>query len=49
MQTNTPASPPMTTADGAATKAQGAVTATSPASAPFAIIEGSGVEGSGLP
>ena len=33
----------MSTADGAVTNAQGAVIATRPASAPFAIIEGSGL------
>ena len=42
-QTRTPAAPPISTADGAVTKAQGAVMATSPASVPFASIEGSGL------
>jgi hypothetical protein len=41
-QTSTPAMPPMRTALGAVTKAQGAVMATNPASAPFASIDGSG-------
>src|SRR6266487_3521131 len=41
-QTNTPATPPISTADGAVTNAHGAVIATRPASAPLAIIEGSG-------
>ena len=39
--TSTPAISPMTTADHAVTKAQGAVMATSPASMPFADIDGS--------
>src|SRR5881296_773584 len=43
MQTKTPATPPINTADGAVTKAQGAVIATSPASAPFASMDGSGL------
>src|SRR2546428_12360864 len=42
-QTKTPATPPINTADGAVTKAQGAVIATSPASAPFASMDGSGL------
>src|SRR5437016_13333879 len=42
-QTNTPAIPPISTADGAVTNAHGAVMATNPASVPFAIIEGSGL------
>src|SRR2546430_7910730 len=41
--TKTPATPPIRTADGAVTKAHGAVIATRPASVPFAIIEGSGL------
>src|SRR2546429_9418896 len=41
--TSTPATPPINTADGAVTNAHGAVMATSPASVPFAIIEGSGL------
>src|SRR5213594_2219205 len=41
-QTSTPAIPPISTADGAVTNAHGAVIATRPASAPLAIIEGSG-------
>ena len=41
--TSTPATPPINTADGAVTNAHGAVIATRPASAPFAIIEGSGL------
>src|SRR5438132_10620132 len=42
-QTNTPAIPPISTADGAVTNAHGAVMATNPASVPLAIIEGSGL------
>src|SRR5437879_11776499 len=42
-QTNTPAIPPITTADGAVTNAHGAVMATNPASVPVAIVEGSGL------
>src|SRR5213592_3075570 len=42
-QTNTPAIPPISTADGAVTKAHGAVMATNPASVPLAIIDGSGL------
>src|SRR5213075_2547765 len=42
-QTRTPATPPIKTADGAVTKAHGAVIATSPASVPFASIDGSGL------
>src|SRR5205823_7248987 len=38
-QTNTPAIPPISTADGAVTKAHGAVMATNPASVPFARSE----------
>ena len=41
--TSTPAMPPISTADGAVTKAHGAVIATSPASVPFASIDGSGL------
>src|SRR2546430_12970953 len=41
--TRRPATAPINTADGAVTKAQGAVIATRPASVPFAIIEGSGL------
>src|SRR5207244_1160192 len=41
--TSTPATPPINTADGAVTNAHGAVMATSPASVPFATIEGSGL------
>src|SRR5712692_5824950 len=43
MHTSTPATAPISTAAGAATKAQGAVIATRPASAPLASIEGSGL------
>src|SRR5258706_15262495 len=42
-QTSTPATPPIRTADGAVTNAHGAVIATSPASVPFASIDGSGL------
>src|SRR5205814_9948600 len=42
-QTNTPAIPPISTADGAVTNAHGAVMATNPATVPFANIEGSGL------
>src|SRR2546427_13108533 len=42
-QTNTPAIPPISTADGAVTNAHGAVMATNPASVPLAIMEGSGL------
>src|SRR2546430_1274928 len=41
--TSTPATPPISTAEGAVTKAHGAVMATRPASVPFASIEGSGL------
>ena len=41
--TSTPATPPISTAEGAVTNAHGAVMATSPARAPFAIIDGSGL------
>src|SRR5207244_5251413 len=41
--TSTPATPPISTADGAVTKTNGAVMATRPASVPFANIEGSGL------
>src|SRR5436190_1422250 len=41
--TSTPATPPISTAEGAVTKAHGAVMATRPASVPFANIEGSGL------
>src|SRR6266853_1020857 len=43
IHTRTPATPPIRTAEGAVTKAQGAVIATRPASVPFAIMEGSGL------